>query len=167
MAILGVSGVPTTADQFLLNKRMNKVGEEVQLGDKIFCAKQSFVGKYDFDVQGGAIGTVYLDDSKGEDLRLPDNFVITNVIIDKVTSIQSADSGADISLGQGTAADLLTSTAETSIDGTGLVAGTPVGTAATAVKMSSENRIGLNIATSALTAGKWYVQLEGFQSESF
>lgn len=166
MAILGVDGVPSVANQFNLN-RMNSYAQKAQLGDKIFSTKQNFVGLYDFSVQGGATGTINLLDSKGVALKLPANFVITNVIIDNITNPTSTASTTDISIGINSTADLLAIIDETAFDGTGLKAGIPVGTAATAVKVTAEAAVTISFATAAVTAGKVYVALEGFQSQSF
>ena len=166
MTVLGVEGTTTINDQDLLN-RMNETARLTQLGDKVFSSKVSYLGIYDFSVQGGAVSTINLDDSKGEDLKIPDNFVCTNVIIDKITSVQSADTTSDIAIGLNSTGDILAALAETTADGTGLLAGIPVGTAASAVKTTAEKNATITISTTALTAGKWFVQFEGFLSETF
>lgn len=154
------------SDRYALNK-MNSSSQKHQLGDALASSKVSFVGKYDFAVSGGAISSINLLDASGASLSLPDNFCCTNVIIDKVTSLQSADSTSDISIGINSTADALAAVDETSCDGTGFHAGIPVGTAATAVKTTAARNPVFVIANTALTAGKWYVQFEGFLSEHF
>ena len=166
MTILGIDGTITDNQRDLLN-RMNETARLTQLGDKLFSSKVSYLGIYDFAVQGGAISTINLDDAKGEDLKIPDNFVCTNVIMDKITSVQGSDTTSDIAIGLNSTGDILAALAETTADGTGLIAGIPVGTAATAVKTTAEKNATITITTKVLTAGKWYVQFEGFLSETF
>lgn len=165
MAITGVNGVPTVETRTLLN-RMNSHALASLLGDKVHSMKVCMVGKYDFSVQGGAVSTINLLDSKGAALKVPANFVCTNVIIDRVTSPGAITSGT-ISLGLNSTADLLAATNMTAFDGTTLLAGIPVGTAATAIKVTSEATLTATVATTALTAGKFYVSLEGFLSRGF
>lgn len=174
MAITGLNGATTNEERGLLN-RMNSHALKTRLGDKIFSHKVCFVGKYDFAVQGGAVSTINLVDAHNtgttlatvnSPLKVPANFVITNVIIDRVTSPGAITSGT-ISLGINSTADLLAATNMTAFDGTTLLAGIPVGTAATAVKVTADTPITATIATTALTAGKFYVSVEGFLSRSF
>ena len=47
----------------------------------------------------------------------------------------------------------------------GVVAGIPVGTAATAIKLTAERTLSVAIATAALTAGKFIVHVEYVVSE--
>jgi hypothetical protein len=94
-----------------------------------------------------------------------------SVIVDVVTAVTSGGS-ATVSLGCNGTTDLLGATAKASL-GTGLVAGVPVMTAATAVKIVSGSgtattiirrnfsaiaqEVTASIAVAALTAGKFYV----------
>lgn len=166
MAILGIDAVPEVSDRALLN-RMNSHAQAVQLGDKVFSAKQAIVAKYDFSVQGSNTAGIYLDDAKGEDLRIPANFVITNFVVDRATAINtSASSAGTFSIGINSTADLLSSTAKTAFDGTGFLAGVPVGTAATNVLVAAESRV-LLTHSAAITAGKFYAVIEGYQGRSF
>lgn len=170
MAIVGLEGACSNEQRGLLN-RMNSHSLKALLGDKIFSHKVCMVGKYDFALQGGAISTINLADAKTsastiQALKVPANFVITNVIIDRVTSPGAITSGT-ISLGINSTADLLAATNMTAFDGTSLLAGIPVGTAATAVKVTADTPVTVTIATTALTAGKFYVSIEGFYSRSF
>lgn len=165
MAITGVDGVPNVETRTVLN-RMNSHAQKVQLGDKIHSMKVCMVGKYDFAVQGGAVSTINLLDSKGAALKVPANFVVTNVIIDRVTSPGAITSGT-ISLGLNSTADVLAAVNMTAFDATSLLAGIPVGTAATAIKIASEATLTATIATTALVAGKFYVSVEGFLSRGF
>jgi hypothetical protein len=115
------------------------------------------VATYDFAKHGGAVGTVTLDDAV-----LPDNAIITQVWIDVITAPTSGGA-ATIALTAQSAADLKAATAIASY--TGVVAGVPVGTAATAIKLTAERIVTATIATAALTAGKLKVFVEYIQSE--
>lgn len=106
---------------------------------------------WDFAVQGGAIGTLKLLDDVGNAAILPNKTIITGVYCDFSTACTSGGS-ATIGLVANSANDLLTATAVASC--TGLVAGTPVSTAATAVKLTADRQISLVIAVAALTNGK-------------
>lgn len=165
MAIPSLDCAADTGERALLN-RMNSHAHAVQLGDKLFSTKQSVIGKYDYSVQGGAVGLINLVDAKGGTLKLPADFVITNVIIDRVTSPGALTSGT-ISLGVNSTADLLAATNNTTFDGTSLLAGIPVGSAATAIKVTADSAVTMTLATTAYTTGKFYVEIEGYQSRSF
>ena len=130
-----------------------------------------FKGVYDFSVQGGAIGAIALYDpvfGKAVPLNIPANFIIWECLIDVITAPTSGGS-ATIAFNSGqTTADLLAATAIASI--TGFVAGIPVGTAASAIKVPSTqaqpgSAVTITVATAALTAGKFNVHLTGFLSD--
>ena len=125
-------------------------------------AKQILRGLYDFATLGGAIGAVLLRDEENIALVLPNKAIITSVYIDVLTAITSGGS-ATIALGANTTTDLKAATLYSSY--TGIVAGTPVGTAATAVKLTADRNLTATIATAALTAGKFYVMVEYIMSE--
>ena len=123
---------------------------------------------YDFSVLGGAIGTVQLKDEQGNPALLPVGSVILSVIVDMITAVTSAGS-ATVALGCTSSSDLLGATAKASL-ASGLVAGVPVMTAATAVKVATGSSllqrpnfsvaaqpVSAIIAVAALTAGKFYV----------
>lgn len=113
---------------------------------------------YDFSTQGGAIGTVNLLDDLGQKCQLPNKAVIRDVLIDAVTTATGAV-GATIALSSGqSAADLKGATGFASF--TGLLAGIPVGSAATAIKLTADRNPTLTIATAALTAGKLNVHIQ-------
>jgi hypothetical protein len=112
---------------------------------------------YDFSKQGGAIGTLNLLDEVGKPCVLPNKAVVWNVYIDTVTAPTSGG-GATIAISSGqVAADIKAATAFGSYSG--LVAGIPVGNAATAFKLTADQKPTLTIATAALTAGKLNVQI--------
>lgn len=164
MSIPGLNGAATADDRYILN-HMNDSAFKSQLGDKVFSTKVSFLGKYDYSVQGGAISTINLLDAKGQTLKLPANFVITNVILDIQTAPLSS-STANISLGVNSTADILAATSKTAL-GAGLVAAIPVGTAATSIRVTADSAVTATVTTTALSAGKLFVEIEGFYSRSF
>lgn len=100
---------------------------------------------YDFLWHGGAIGAISLP------LKLPNKAIITDGYADVLVAPTSGGA-ATVALGLNTATDLKAATAIASW--TGIVALVPVGTAATAVKLTAERTLTLTVATAALTAGK-------------
>lgn len=111
---------------------------------------------YDFDVHGGAVGSIELP------LELPDNAIIWDGVADVVTAPTSGGS-ATIALGMNTTTDLKGATAIASW--TGLVALIPVGTAASAVKLTAARTLTLTIGTAALTAGLINFFLKYFEGD--
>lgn len=120
-----------------------------ELGGTVKCT-------YDYDVHGGAVGAIELP------LDLPDNAIIWTGVADVVTAPTSGGS-ATIALGVNTATDLKAATAIASW--TGLVALVPVGSAATAVKLTADRTLTLTIATAALTAGLINFFLQYFEGD--
>lgn len=103
---------------------------------------------YDFSVHGGAVGTITLP------LKVPDNAIITECIVDVLTDPTSGGS-ATIALGLNTTTDLLAATAIASV--TGIVVAKEQ---AAAFKLTAERNLQITIATAALTAGKLAVHLK-------
>lgn len=132
------------------------------IGTELNQTKNSLVCVFDFATLGGAISTIQLKDSQGNAAVLPAGSVITSVFIDSVVAVTSAGS-ATIALTTGVnAGDLLAATAKASFSANALVAGVPVGTAATSVKVPNTvaqggTPISAVIAVAALTAGRFYV----------
>ena len=126
---------------------------------------------YDFSVLGGAVSTIPLLDEQGNPAILPLASLVLSVVLDVVTAVTSAGS-ATVAFGCNSTTDLLGATAKASL-GTGLVAGIPVMTAATAVKIVSGSgtaatltrrnfstigqAVTATVAVAALTAGKIYL----------
>lgn len=121
----------------------------------------------DFSVVGGAIGVLALQDEQGAPAVLPVGSLILSVIFDFVTAVTSGGA-ATVSFGCTTAVDLLAATAKASL--TGLLAGIPIMTAATAVKVATGTQtlarrnystaaqpLTATVAVAALTAGKCYI----------
>jgi hypothetical protein len=131
---------------------------QVQLGTLLTRNKVHVIrATYDFAVQGGAIGSVNLKDFDGNAAKLPLGAIIKQVLIDVVTAPTSGGA-ATIALTAQSAGDLKAATAIASY--TGLVAGVPVGSAATMIKLTAERTISATIATAALTGGKINVLIE-------
>ena len=120
-------------------------------------ARHLVVASYDFAKHGGAIGDIVLDTS-----ALPDNAIITQAWIDVVTAPTSGGS-ATMALTVQSAGDIKAALAVASW--TGIVACVPVGTAASAIKLTAERKVTMAIAVAALTAGKIKVFVEYIQSE--
>lgn len=121
----------------------------------------------DFGVVGGLIGTLALQDDQGVTAQLPVGSFIMSVIFDFITAVTSAGS-ATVAFGCTSTTDLLAATAKASL--TGIVAGIPVMTAATAVKVATGTTtlarrnfsvvtqpVIATVAVANLTAGKCYV----------
>lgn len=144
--------------EFSFNQ-MSGVTKKLSLGTKIQRQRLHAIKcVYDFAAKGGAVGAISLVDESGISCVIPKKAIIRDVLIDVLTAPTSGGSATlAFSSGQG-AADLKTATAIASI--TGLVAGVPVGSAATAIKMTADHTPTMTIATAALTAGKINVHIE-------
>jgi hypothetical protein len=110
--------------------------------------------KYSFAVQGGAIGDIVLLDDDGNPAVLPDDALILQAIVDVITPATSGGS-ATVALKAQSAADLLGATAVASV--TGILAGVPVDTAATSIKLTADRTVKATVAVAALTAGVFNV----------
>lgn len=124
--------------------------------------KQSFVYTYDFAINGGAVGTIPLTGSVG----LPNKFVITHAYIDVITGLTGAiGSTGALTTAQG-AGDLVVATviAGAPWSTAGIKATVPVGSAATAIKLTAERAPAFVVAVDAVTAGKFNLIIEGHQS---
>jgi hypothetical protein len=126
----------------------------VGVGHELFYnTVKKLTAVYDFATLGGAVGTVVLRDYKdtSQQAQLPDGAIVRDCLIDVVTAPTSGGS-ATIALGTGqSTTDLKAATAIASY--TGLVACVPVGSAATAIKLTADRKPSATIATAALTAG--------------
>lgn len=154
---------------FLLNRGAPQAMQITQLGSVVtYKHSQVVKAQYDFSKQGGAIGAIKLLDVDGKPAVIPGKAVIKNVLIDVITAPTSGGL-ATIAIGSGQAAnDLKAATAIASYSG--IVAGIPVDTAASAIKITSAiTGAGVNpsitVATAALTAGKFNVLIEYLVSD--
>lgn len=106
---------------------------------------------YDFAVDGGAVGSL------GLGVTVPSGAIVYQCLIHHETQV--AGTGADIGLTLQTEDDLL---ADVGVelspwDATGILAGIPVGTAATAILLTADREITVEIVDAVLTAGKFHV----------
>lgn len=132
--------------------RMNSSAQRAEVNS---CFQEvSLKCKYDFAVQGGAIGAINLKDENGGNATIPDNAIIQHVLIDVITAPTSGGS-ATLAIDAQSAGDLRTALAVASF--TGILAGNPVDTAASAIKLTADRAVTLTVATAALTAGVFNV----------
>lgn len=112
---------------------------------------------YDFAIQGGAPGTFnLLGPVTRKPVVIPKGAIITDCIIDVLTPGTTSASGT-MALTAQSAADLKAALAAASY--TGRVACIPVGSAATAIKLTADRTLTYTIATGALSNGKWDVKV--------
>jgi hypothetical protein len=150
----------TSAAEFLVNHGSVGSFAKIQLGTSLMKSREhSLKCVYDFSVQGGAIGTLNLLDVVGKPCVLPNKAIIRDVLIDAVTTLTSGGS-AVVGLSSGKTAGDMKANATAFSAYTGLVAGVPVGTAATAIKLTADVKPTITIATAALTAGKLNVHIK-------
>lgn len=164
-----IFGAISERNKYKLNNAMGQVARQANLGTILdeggtrgvakdgHQPKQMLVGTYDFATMGGgSVGTIELG------VSLPDNAIVTKSYIDVLTA--PAGVGATIAIRTESAADIKAATAIASYSG--FVAGEQTGSGVTAfVKTTAERALGINIANTALTAGKFKVYLEYVVSE--
>lgn len=111
--------------------------------------------QYSFAVNGGAVANIPLNDDLGNAAILPPGSIILESFSNWTTAALSAGSAtAGLSVATASAADLLAQTGKSSL--TGVLAGTPVFTAATAIALGATAlgyQVNISIAVAALTAG--------------
>lgn len=127
---------------------------------RILQGKKHIVkGKYSFASQGGAVGSINLKDEYGNEIVIPSGAIVTQVLLDITSAIVSTGNDGTIALGLNTGVDLLAA-----VDGdtltTGIKAGIPVQTAASAVKATADRKLVMAIGTNAFTAGVLDVYVE-------
>lgn len=137
----------------------NPLGEE--LNKKVGVV----VARYDFAKQGGAVGSITLRDdlaSVSSSVKLPVGAIIKQVTIDILTAMTSTGGTGTIALTAQTSGDLLAAVDADTLSGR--VAGIPVGTAATMIKLTAERTLLVEIATNPLLSGKFNVIVEYYIS---
>lgn len=137
------------------------------VGNELDHKPNMVVGRYDFAVQGGAVGAInLLEDLTDVNslLVIPDDGIIKQVTIDIITAMASAGGTGTIALTAQSAGDLLAAVDADNLSG--LVAGVPIGTAATMIKMTADRTLVGAIAVEALTAGKFDVYVEYYRGRS-
>lgn len=162
------------ATQHLLNTGSQTPGvfSRYSLGTQIVTNQKKVVRcTYDFAQVGGAIAAINMRASTllpGEvtlqPCRLPKGALITAAYMDTITTLTSGGS-ATVAISSGEAAgDLLAALAYTDGKFTGAAshpaAMIPVGTAATAFKLTADRIPTVTVAVATLTAGKFYVIIE-------
>lgn len=114
---------------------------------------------YDFDVHGGEVEAIELD------AVVPERCIVLDGVIDVVDALTS-DGAAQVAIHVQTADDILAA-AVLGTNGTeGLHDVVPVGTAATAIKMTADGNVTLTVTVAALTAGKLYGFLRVLRSQT-
>lgn len=116
-------------------------------------APKTWVGEYDFAVDGGAVGSITLRSNDGP---LPIGAVITSGYIDVQTACLSAT--GTMALAAESAGDLLAAVGQAGVTA-GRKSIVPVATGATAIKLTAARNPALAIATAAFTAGKFTLVL--------
>jgi hypothetical protein len=144
--------VPHKDVEFQLNRGVGSM-QRTQLGTRLMReSKRVMRARYDFAVgSGSSLASITLKDVNGGNAVLPDGAIITNVIFDVLTA-PTSNGSAQLAFTAASAGDLKAATAIASF--TGLVAGVPVGTAATAIKLTAEATLAMAVTVADLTAGK-------------
>jgi len=114
---------------------------------------KTYVGEYDFALDGGATGTIVLRSESGP---IPNGAVITGGYLDVITACLSGT--GTMALQANAAADMLAASAQAALT-VGVKSIIPAGTGATAVKTTAERSPAVVIATAAFTAGKFRLVL--------
>lgn len=142
--------------------------QAIKLGSQLVDNKiQVLRAILDVSSIGGAnSGSSYtLKDPEGGDATLPDNAVVRQVFIDTITAAASG-SGTTPTISFGTDSPPVNFKAATAFNSySGVVAGIPVGTAATAVKMSADTAVGARVLAGSLSSGKIDLLIEYLISE--
>lgn len=154
--VVGLATV-TSEKEYALN-RMNATAMKYGLGTELAKATNTMTCKYSKAVQGGATGTSVfllrdLTDTASY-CTIPDNAVVKQVFIDVLT----AGVGGSVAVNIQSAGDLKAAASASAY--TGIVAGIPVDTAATMIKLTADRTPWLAITNSAVTAGKFNVYIE-------
>lgn len=107
-----------------------------------------YMQEWDFARDGGGIGNIAF---RGP--QIPSGFRITSTFIEVLTGV-TGGANAEIAITMNSAGDLKASAVLTAYASAGVVAGIPVGTAASSVKATADRTIYLTVSVAALTAGK-------------
>lgn len=133
------------------------------LGTQIVSNKvQLLKCTYNYATQGGTTAAaINMKDVVGADCTLPSGAIVKQVITHVVAAVTSNGS-ATVSIGAGSTTDLMGSTAKASLGLNVVIAGTPVGTAATAVRLTAAKVVKVTVGTAVLTAGRLETFIEYF-----
>lgn len=118
-----------------------------QLANKVHCIK----AKYSFAVDGGAVGSIVLNDEFGNPVIIPNGAIVKNVLINVSTAFTTTAGTGTVALALNAANDLLSAIDADTM--TTMHAGIPINTAATVVKATAQRNIVMGIATNAVLSG--------------
>jgi hypothetical protein len=116
-------------------------------------ALKTYIGDYDFAIDGGAVGTIVLRSESGP---LPNGAVVMGGYLDITTALLSGT--GTVALQAEAAADLLAASAQAALT-LGRKSIIPAFTGATTVKTTATRSPSMVIATAAFTAGKFTLVL--------
>lgn len=152
-----------SAEKRYVFNRMNALSIKHSLGNELNNVKSVVKAQYSFAVSGGAVGVINLLDADGKSITLPSKAIITGGYIDIITAMASSGGTGTIALGANSGVDLKAAVDADTLSG--IVAIIPVGSAATAVKLTADRVLIATVAVEALTAGKFNLFLEYVLSE--
>lgn len=153
--------VPSVNGDYELD-RMNPIARKYNLGTDLQYASGGLRGTYDYSVQGGAVGSVNLKGRLGENIVIPNGAIIKRCVIDTVTSLASA-TGSVVQLSSKLVGDLKAFRNASAYSGRENCV--PDGTISTVIKLASDTTLTFQIASEALTAGKFNVFVEYYLAQ--
>lgn len=119
---------------------------------------QVIKGTYDFNVDGGAIGTILINQSP----IIPVNFIVLGGILDPITTFNSGG-GATVAVGIGSGANA--AALKVAAGFAGYVGGTPLAMlpiwSGGFFKTAADAPLSITVAAAALTAGKMAIHIVG------
>lgn len=121
---------------------------------------------YDFSIQAGSSAAnfpIFLKGPDGSSAIIPNKAIIKSVYIDTVTALVDVSTGVRLAFGANTDVDLKAATASGSF--TGVIAGIPVDTAATAVKATADRALKMTVTGGNISSGKLNVFVTYMVSE--
>lgn len=159
-----VAAMPGAVRDILNNSGLAPL-QASQLGTEVVDASLKVMrAGYDYSVQGGSsAATIFLKAPDGSSATLPNKAIIKSVYIDTITAFVDVSTGAKVALTANSAADLKAATATGSF--TGIIAGIPVDTAATAIKLTADRAMKMELSGGNVDAGKVNAFITYFVSE--
>lgn len=153
-----------SAEKRHLLDRMNSTAAKVELGKLMHEAKNVMAVDYDISggVDSGAVGSHSLNVlglfDNSVPAKLPDNAIVTNVMIDIITPFASAGGTGTIALTLQSAGDLLAAVDADTL--ANQVQGVPNNAVANMIKLTADRTLAAVVAVEALTAGKARIFVE-------
>ena len=159
-----MAATPKEVRDILNNSGLSSL-QASQLGTEVVDGVvKTMRANYNFSVQGGSSSaTMFLKAPDGSSAAIPNKAIIKSVYIDTVSSIVDVSTGVRIAFGANTDVDLKASTASGSF--TGIIAGIPVDTAATAVKMTADRPLTMKVTGGNISSGQLNVFVTYLVSE--